>query len=343
MNRLFPTLTLLLLSVLMAQAQNTQPGRQSKNNNQNSPSIEMQKGAQSAQSGSPNGAAAEVQAETHTSPDSERQKQPRTEMIPETAGAADPDLDGGGPLPDKPMSLIGGKVKKIDAVRNRVLIQPFGGGREISVLFDERSRIYRNGAAATVLGIHRGERIYVDTMNLNHRVFARTVRVETATGPMEAHGQVVSFNPENNVIQMRENLTAQLISFSVANRTALHKRNGVASTADLVPGALIDAVFAPGGKGGIADDLTILAVPGTAYVFVGRITNVDLRRGVLDIENENDQKNYELSYDAARNPDHDRLRIGAKVAAHANFNGTTYSVDSIAIIEPAPGGAQATR
>ncbi len=342
MNRLFPTLTLLLLSVLMVQAQNTQPGRQSENNNQNSPFIEMQKGAQSAQPGSPNGAAAEVPAETHTSPDSERQNQPRTEMIPETAGAADPVLDVA-PLPDKPMSLIGGKVKKVDAVRNRVLIQPFGGGREISVLFDERSRIYRNGAAATVLGIHRGERIYVDTMSLNHKVFARTVRVETATGPMEAHGQVVSFNPENNVVQMRESLTAQLISFSIANRTALHKKNGVASTADLVPGALIDAVFAPGGKGGIADDLTILAVPGTSYVFVGRITNVDLRRGLLDIDNENDQKNYELSYDAARNPDHDRLRVGAKVAAHANFNGTTYTVDSIAIVEPAPEGAQATR
>jgi hypothetical protein len=340
MNRLFPTLTLLLLSVLMVQAQNTQPGRQSENNNQNSPSIEMQKAAQSTQPGSQNGAA-EVPGEKHASPDSERQNQPRTEMFPETA-AADPVLDVA-PLPDKPMSLIGGKVKKIDAVRNRVLIQPFGGGREVSVLFDERSRIYRNGAAATVLGIHQGDRIYVDTMTLNYRVFARTVRVETATGPMEAHGQVVRFNPENNVVQMRESLTAQLISFSIANRTALHKKNGVASTADLVPGTLIDAVFAPGGKGGIADDLTILAVPGTAYVFVGRITNVDLRRGLLDVENENDQKNYELRYDAARSPDHDRLRVGAKVAAHANFNGTTYSVDSIAVVEPAPEGAQTTR
>ena len=89
MNRLFPTLTLLLLSVLMVQAQNTQPGRQSENNNQNSPSNEMQKGAP-AQPGSPNGAAAEVPGETQASPDSEHQKQPHTEIIPETAGAADP-------------------------------------------------------------------------------------------------------------------------------------------------------------------------------------------------------------------------------------------------------------
>ena len=70
---------------------------------------------------------------------------------------------------------------------------------------------------------------------------------------------------------------------------------------------------------------------------------MDLRRGLLDIENENDQKNYELSCNAAQIPDRDRLRVGAKVAAHANFNGTTYTLDSIAIVEPAPEGAQATR
>ena len=174
-----------------------------------------------------------------------------------------------------------------------------------------------------MLGIHRGERIYVDTMSLDHKVFARTVRVETATGPMEAHGQVVSFDPANHVVQMRESLTAQLISFSIADRTALHKKNGVGHNRRSGARHADRRGFCSGGKGGIADDLTILAVPGTCYVFVGRITNVDLRRGLLAIENENDQRNYELSYNAAQIPEHDRLRVGAKVAAHANFDGTT--------------------
>ena len=148
------------------------------------------------------------------------------------------------------MSLIGGTVKKVDAIRNRVMIQPFGGGKEVAVLFDDRSHIYRNGAATTVLGIHRGDRVYVDTMTLEHKVFARTIRVETATGPVEAHGQVVRFNPSNHEVQMRESLTSQTVSFSISDRTALHKKNGVATTADFVPGTLIEAVFAPGARVG---------------------------------------------------------------------------------------------
>jgi len=324
MNRLFPNLAVLLLSLTLAQAQNAQSDSPGEKNKQKGPAIET------------------PAAGEHAASDSQVQAQPHTEMIPETAIAPDPVLDPG-PLPHKPMSLIGGTVKKVDAVRNRVLIQPFGGGPGIPVIFDERSRIYRNGAATTVLGIHRGERIYVDTMSLDHKVFARTVRIETATGPVEAHGQVVSFDPAQKVVRMRESLTAQMVTFSITDRTTLHMKNGTASTADFIPGALIEAVFAPGRKGGIADEVTVLAVPGNSYLFVGRITNVDVRQGLLAIENESDQRNYELRYDPAQVPEQNRLRVGAKVTAHAQFNGTSYMVDSISVLEPAPDNAQAAR
>lgn len=324
MNRLFPALASLLLSVLMAQAQNTQPGSQAEKSNQTHSAIGTQA------------------AGTHAGSDSENQDQPRTEIIPETAAAPDPILDPG-PLPNNPLSLIGGNVRKVDGIRNRLVIQPFGGGRELSVLFDDRSHIYRNGAATTVLGIHRGDRVYVDTMALEHRTFARTIRVETATGPVETHGQVIHFDPSRQVVEMRDSLTSQVVIFSIADRTVLHKKNGVATAGDLVPGALIEAVFAPGRKGGIADDVNILAVPGTSYVFVGRITNVDVRQGLFAVDNEGDHRNYELRYNAAQIPEHDHLRVGAKVTAHANFDGTGYLVDSISIIEPAPDNTKAER
>jgi hypothetical protein len=324
MNRLFPALALLLLSTVVAMAQNTQPGSQTENNNQNSPAIAIQ----------PSG--------TETAADSPSQGQPHTEIVPESTAAPDPILDPG-PLPNKPLSLIGGTVKKVDAIRNRVVVQPFGGGHEVAVLFDDRSHIYRNGAATTLLGIHRGDRVYVDTMTLEHTAFARSIRVETATGPVEAHGQVVRFDPSNRVVQMRENLTSQTVSFTISDRTALHKKDGVATIADFVPGALIEAVFAPGRRGGLADDVYILAVPGTSYVFLGRITNVDVRQGLLAIENESDHRNYEFHYSAAQVPEHDHLRVGAKVTVHANFDGMHYLADSIAILEAAPENNQAAR
>ena len=308
MNRLFPALALLLVSVLLAQAQNTEPAPPTATETQ--------------AAGTPSG--------------------PHTEIIPETATAPEPILDHG-PLPNKSMSLIGGTVKKVDAVRNRVLIQPFGGGKEVNVLFDDRSHIYRNGSAATVLGIHPGDRVYVDTMTLEYKVFARTVRVETGTGPVEAHGQVVNFDPANQVVQMRESLTSQTISFSISDRTTVHKKNGVAKASDFIPGALIEAIFAPGRKGGIADEVYILAVPGSSYVFVGRITNVDASQGLLAIDNQSDQRNYELHYSPAQVPENDRLRVGAKVTAHAIFDGKSYSADSVSILELAPENTQAGR
>jgi hypothetical protein len=93
----------------------------------------------------------------------------------------------------------------------------------------------------------------------------------------------------------------------------------------------------------LADDVNILAVPGSSYVFVGRITNVDVRQGRLAIENESDQKNYELRYTAAQIPENDRLRVGAKVTAHANFDGKIYLADSISILESAPDNTKAER
>jgi len=84
-------------------------------------------------------------------------------------------------------------------------------------------------------------------------------------------------------------------------------------------------------------------VPGTSYVFVGRITNVDVRRGMLAIENESDHQNYELRYNVAQVPEHDRLRVGAKVTAQANFDGRSYLADSISILEQAPDESKAKR
>ena len=66
----------------------------------------------------------------------------------------------------------------------------------MKVFIDERSHIYRNGTETTVLGIHKGDRVYVDTMlSQDNRIFARNVRVLTETGLAEVRGQVVSSDP----------------------------------------------------------------------------------------------------------------------------------------------------
>ena len=67
-----------------------------------------------------------------------------------------------------------------------------------------------------MLGIHKGDRVYVDTMlSQDNRIFARNVRVLTQTGLAEVRGQVVSSDPGRGTISVRDQLSAKPVSFDV--------------------------------------------------------------------------------------------------------------------------------
>lgn len=367
MKRLFPGVVFALLCLVPLQAQNTQPDAQSTGNNQNVPGIKMQpapgkekpaaeatptgqsaapaaSGAdQPASSGDDKAAPAKADqgAEPLEEPAASDQKPagPHTVMSRDSDIPVDDSFLNPGPLPKNKVTLIGGTAKKVDAVRNRVLIRPFGGGHEVVVTFDDRTLIYRDGRATTILGIHRGDRLYADTMVLGPKVFARALRVETTVGPAEAHGQVVHFDPRKHIVEMRDSLTSQLVTFTVDEHTALYAKDEVANMGDFIPGTLLDVIFAGGGKAGMAQDVKILAIPGTEYVFAGHITNVDLRRGALAIDNDSDGKNYEVLFDPALVRDRALLQVGAGIAVNARFEGSGYKAKSISITAPLPNTA----
>ncbi len=132
---------------------------------------------------------------------------PTAETAPPTADIPDPLLDVP-PLPKGKVTLVGGTVANIDRIRDRLAIQPFGGGSKMKVFFDERTHIYRDGVEITQAKINKGDRIYVDTMLDGARVFARTIRILTQFGPADARGQLQSFDPRNGNIYMRDELSS---------------------------------------------------------------------------------------------------------------------------------------
>ncbi len=307
MKRLFPVFSLLLLWLAPAFSQSAQADSTATNGGQ-------------ASSMKPAAAAPAPTA-------------PQTELIPDSAAPSiDPILDPG-PLPNKQLSLIGGTVTRLDAIRNRIVVQPFGGGKSLPIWFDERSHIYRNGAAVTMLGIHRGDRVYADTMELNRKVFARAIRVETSSGPAEAGGQILRFDRGTGLVVMRDTLTSQVVHFSVTAGTHLHQRNDPAAAGDLLPGTLLEVVFAPGHKGGSAQDVNVLAIPGKSYQFAGQITNINLRSGRLDVDNQSDGKNYEIGFTSAQ-VNREQLRVGASITTTAEFSGHGYTATSISVTQP---------
>jgi hypothetical protein len=261
--------------------------------------------------------------------------EPHTEMLDTANSAADYDpLLEPKPLPKAGLSLVGGIARKVDMVHNRVTVQPFGGGQRYVIYFDERTRILSGGRETTVLAIHPGDRVYADTQALGAQVFARTIQVRSVGGEARASGQVIEVL--GGQVRLQDRLSGQMIRFVISDRTKVEARGGKPSSADeLHSGSLIDVTFIPGRRSSEAQKITICASPGQAYVFAGVLTHVDIRDGVLALDNDVDGNNYELFFDPLSEKNVGRLVVGAPVSVTASFDGKRYRATSITLTEAA--------
>jgi hypothetical protein len=267
--------------------------------------------------------------------------QPQTKvLIPESDAAAansavetnDPLLSVP-PMPKGKTTLVGGQVRNIDQIRNRMDVDSFGGGH-MRVNFDERTHFFRDGVETTQLAVHKGDRVYVDTMLDNTRVLARNVRVNTGQTAASASGQITRFDQKSGTLTLRDQIAARPVTFNIDQNTALiaDKNSGASSVTrnDLRPGAIVAVNFAPSGNRGVAKQVTVLALPGTVFTFVGRVTNLDMR-GALAVDNQSDQKNYDIRFDPAQVHPSRSLVVGSQVIVKAQFNGQNYDAQSIEV------------
>lgn len=268
-----------------------------------------------------------------TTPDSNKpQPTPHTQLLPQANGSDYDPLLQPPPLPDKTLSLIGGVTRKIDPVRSRLIVEPFGGGSTMNIYFDERTHFYRDGRETTMLGVHQGDRVYIDTMQLSPNVFARSVRVMSKPGTAHASGQIVSV--EGQRVVLNDRLSGETVSFVISPQTQITTAPGV-TDARLVPGALAQVQFFPKGKDSEAQIIRVDAVPGSSFTFQGRVTYVNIRDGVLAIENQEDGRNYELRFNPDQVSARSTLTIGSQVQAKAEFDGQAFDVQKIQVVAEA--------
>jgi hypothetical protein len=248
-------------------------------------------------------------------------------------GAADPLFDVP-PLPKGKPTLIGGTAVKVDRIRSRVIVEPFGAKNKMPIMIDERSHIYRNGVETTILGIKKGDRVYFDTMLDGAKVFAKNVRVISETGGAEVRGQITAYDPGRGIIQLQDALSSRPVSFRITSSTKVGMRGGNASASDLAKGALVDVLFAPDKSNrGIATEVMLLARPGASYVFAGVITNVNLRDGIVSVENQTDGKVYDINFDPRSKSERNGLHIGNSVNISATFDGENYKATTVTVTE----------
>jgi hypothetical protein len=284
--------------------------------------------ASNAQASTPNNAGAQTK-----SPHQNSQKGANPDAERERSGA-DPLLDLP-PLPNNPATLVGGTVAKLDRIRDRFVLRPFGGG-DMNIAFDMRTKIYRNGGPGTVHDLKPGSRVYVDTMLNGDQVFARSIRVQTGAGHGEARGQVLAYDRKHNVLTLREQVSPQPIKLRISPQTAVQVNGKPASIAELQPGSLVVIQFESGNdKRDIAREIRVLASPGASFTFAGTVTFLDLRARRMAMDNRTDGENYEILLGSIPASMMRNLRVGSDATVTAVFDGQNYQAHEIEVMSPA--------
>lgn len=249
-------------------------------------------------------------------------------------GATDPLLDTP-PLPKGKPTLVGGTATKVDRIHSRITVQPYGSKSKMTFMIDERTHIFRNGVETTIEGVKKGDRVYFDSMLDGPKIFAKNVRVISETGAAEVRGQITAYDATRGTIELQDALSSRPVSFRITGSTQVRTQSGgVASVSELAKGALVDVMFAPDkANRGIATQVLLLARPGASYTFAGVITNVNVRDGVVSVENMTDAKVYDIEFDPRSKTERGSLRIGNSVTINATFDGENYKATNVTVTE----------
>lgn len=256
-----------------------------------------------------------------------------------TADAPDIVVDPASLLPDLPAvpnakaSLIGGTIGRVDRVRDQLTLQLFGGGK-MTVAFDPRTHIYRDGTDATTSDLRPGDRVYVETILDGSTVFARTIRLKRSTSAGESQGTITSYRADRGELQLRDALSPEPVKIRVTPQTRIVEGDRTASASKLAAGTLVAIKFGPRQDGGeVAREISVLAVPGASFTFVGQVTAIDLRLGLLVLTSSIDHRAYEIAIDPSVGID-ENVRPAADVTVLTRFQGNRYVARSIKVNSP---------
>ena len=238
-----------------------------------------------------------------------------------------PDLP---PLPRANATLIGGTVEHLDRVRDQLTVRVFGGGRT-NILFDPRTRVYREGEETTLANLHDGDRVSIDTTLDGATVFARSIRMKTAQAQGESQGVVLKYESERSELTVRDAISPEPVRLQLDDATRFLQGGRAVSASLLTAGSLVAVQFnSEGNVRDVAREISILALPGTRYTFAGQVMHLDLRTGLLVLNSSTDHKTYEIYLEPSADPN-DSLHVGTVVTVVTNFEGSRYVAHNLTI------------
>lgn len=238
-----------------------------------------------------------------------------------------PDLP---PLSPAKSTLVGGTLERLDRVQDRLTIRVFGGGK-MKIMFDPRTRIFRDGEPASASDLRQGDRVYIDTILDGTSILALNIRMKRSAAAGESQGVVLSYRADSGELTMRDMISPQAIKVRLNPSTRITQGDRSVPASKIAPGTLVNVKLgAQKDSHDLAREISILAVPGDSFTFVGQVTSLDLRLGLLVLTSSTDRKTYEIHFDSGVTVD-DKLQPGVDVTVQTRFEGNRYVARSLTV------------
>jgi len=235
-------------------------------------------------------------------------------------------------------TVIGGAIHDVDPVRDQLTLNVSGAKQRMKILFDERTQVYRDGVKTSLRDLRPNDHASVETVLDGTSVFALSIHMLSQSPEGECQGQVVAYDSATGELTLNDILSREPIKLRVPAGTSVVREGQAAATSTntgppaLANGTLISVKFKSDNQGrGVADQIAILATPGSAFVFSGDVAFLDLHSEVLVVVDPRDDKSYKISFDPGRFPVSKDLHEGSHVRVTANFDGTHYVANEIAL------------
>ncbi len=241
------------------------------------------------------------------------------------------------PAPKGKSTILGGEIRSVDAVRDQFVLH-IHGQRPMKILFDERTQLYRDGVRIPLRELGSEDHASVQTVLDGDNVFAVSVHVLSRSPEGECQGRVLNFNPRTGELAISSPVSPDPVRLIVqANASVVREgqpafTSASAGAGDLVPGTLVSASFLaePGGRD-VADRVTVLAVPGAAFVFSGNASFLDPHAGLMILQDPRDGKTYQVHFDPALVSASQNLHTGSSVTVTASYDGSRYAANTITV------------
>jgi hypothetical protein len=239
--------------------------------------------------------------------------------------------------PQGKSTIIGGEIQNLDPVRDQLRLRAFGQ-KPMTILFDERTQVYLDGKKLSLRDLRPNTDASVQTILDGTDVFALSIHLVSRTPEGEFQGQVLSYNAESTELTVSAAASRDQVKFLVPPATPIIRvgQGDLSSVhsglSDLVKGTLVSLKFeSNGNRRGVANRISILAAPGSVFVFGGSLSSLDMHSGTLVLVDPRDQKSYQIFFDAAKIPTSQSLHEGDQVRVTATFDGSRYLAGTITV------------